>query len=272
MSSPSICILGAGYTGRHIHRLAGQQGLHVIATSRNPKARLDFVPPAHRIEFDLTRPETWQNVPAGGAVIWCFPAAPSDTVAAFARSALSRTPRLVVLGSTSAYDLAGLAGDVEIDETAGIDLTRPRVQGEEYLRRHHGAIVLRIAGIYGPGRNVLDWIRRGKVSRSRRCVNLIHVEDVAGICLAALQQGRPGEVYNVSDGHPRRWMEVCEEAHRRWRIPLPPTRETALPGKRVSIAKLERELHYTFRRPDLYAALAALEPVTSDPPLSTPPG
>jgi nucleoside-diphosphate-sugar epimerase len=267
-----ICILGAGYTGRHISRLAQERGFRVLATSRNPDARLGFVPQSDRIEFDLQRPETWTNIPGGSAVIWCFPAAPPDRVAAFAGSALRQTARLVVLGSTSAYDLAGHAGDVEIDETAGIDLTRPRVQGEEYRRGHHGAVVLRIAGIYGPERNVLDWIRRGKVSRSPRSVNLIHVEDVAGICLAALQEGRSGEVYNVSDGRPRRWAEICEEAHRRWSVPLPPIRETVLPGKRLSIAKLERDVHYTLRFPDLYAALAAIEPVTSDPPPSTPPG
>jgi len=269
----TLCILGAGYTGRHIYRLAEQRGIRVTATSRNPDTRLDFVPPPHRVEFDLQRRETWHNIPAGSAVIWCFPAAPAATVASFADSALRHITRLIVLASTSAYDRAGRsAGAVDVDETAGIDLTRPRVQGEEYLRRHGEAIVLRIAGIYGPGRNVLDWIRRGKISRSSRCVNLIHVEDVAGICLAALEHGRSGEVYNVSDGRPRRWMEICEEANRRWNVPLPPVRENAPPGKRLSIGKLERELDYTFRFPDLYAALAVIEPVTSIPPLSAPPG
>ena len=272
MRPEPLCILGAGYTGRHIYRLAEQRGLRVIATSRTPDARLGFAPGLHRVEFDLERPQTWHNVPDASAVIWCFPAAPPAAVALFADSALSRTAHLIVLGSTSAYDLAGrAAGDLDIDETTGIDPARPRVQGEEYLRRHRGAVVLRVAGIYGPGRNVLDWIRRGKVSRSPRYVNLIHVEDLAGICLAAVEHGRSGEVYNVSDGHPRRWMEVCEEAKRRWNVPLPPIREHAPPGKRLSIAKLERELHYTFRFPDLYAALAAIEPVISDPPLSTPP-
>ena len=272
MSPEAVCILGAGYTGRHLYRLAKARGLRVIATSRNPEARLGTVPQCDRVEFDLNRPETWSNIPGGGAVVWCFPAAPPDTVAAFADMALRRIARLIVLGSTSAYDLAGLAVDAEIEETAAIDLSRPRVQGEEFLRRHHGAVVLRIAGIYGPGRNVLDWIRRGKVIRSPRYVNLVHVEDVAGLCLAALREGSAGEVYNVSDGRPRQWREICDEAHRRWSVPLPPSRETTLPGKRLSIAKLRRDVQYTFRFPDLYAALAAIEPVTSDPPLSTPPG
>jgi len=271
VSPEGICILGAGYTGRHLYRLAKERSLGVIATSRNPEARLASVPPSDRVEFDVNNPGTWSNVPSAGAVVWCFPAAPLDAVTAFADSAVGRTARLIVLGSTSAYDLAGLAGDVEIDETAEIDQARPRVQGEEYLRRHHGAIVLRIAGIYGPGRNVLDWIRRGTVSRSPRYVNLVHVEDVAGLCLAALREGSAGEVYNVSDGTPRQWMEICEEAHRRWRVPLPPARETTLPGKRLSTAKLRRDFDYTFRFPDLYAALAAIEAVTSDPPPSTPP-
>ena len=43
--------------------------------------------------------------------------------------------------------------------------TSPAFQGEEYLRTHHGAIILRVAGIYGPHRNPVDWIRRGEWAR-----------------------------------------------------------------------------------------------------------
>ena len=133
-----------------------------------------------------------------------------------------------------------------IDESAPLDLTKSRVQGEEYLREHHGAIVLRVAGIYGPGRNPLDWIKQGRVSPSRKYVNLIHAEDLAAICLLALEKGKPGESYNVSDGTARTWDEIYATAQQRWGVAATEGKEDGSTGKRISTAKLRAELDYRF--------------------------
>ena len=103
-----------------------------------------------------------------------------------------------------------------IDESARIDLTKPRVQGEEHFRHELRAIVLRVAGIYRPGRNPQDWIRQGRIGPSCKYVDLIHVEDLAAICLAVLDRGHPSEAYNVSDGQPHNWKEICVTAQQRW--------------------------------------------------------
>jgi nucleoside-diphosphate-sugar epimerase len=127
------------------------------------------------------------------------------------------------------------------------------------LRTNCGAIVLRLAGIYGPGRNPLDWIRQGSVGSSRKYVNLIHAEDLAAICLLALDKGKPGEVYNVSDGTPRTWNELCATAQQRWGVAAAAIKEDHSSGKRISNAKLRAELGYALRHPDLYEALAMIE-------------
>ncbi|TAJ31518.1 MAG: hypothetical protein EPO64_02365 [Nitrospirae bacterium] len=254
----SIVILGAGYTGRHLLALATAKGLPVLASSRSPHNHLLHIPAPQRIEFDLFRPVTWRNVPGGAQIIWCFPAAPLNLVAAFAEQIAPHAGRLIVLGSTSAYKPTGTS-DTWLDESSAIDQTLPRVQGEEHLRLNHRAIILRVAGIYGPGRNVLDWIRRGRVGPSPRYVNLIHVEDLAGICLLALERARPGEVYNVSDRQPRQWSEICEVAQRRWNVTPLESEAHDRRGKRISIAKLRTELGDPFTHPDLYAALDELE-------------
>jgi nucleoside-diphosphate-sugar epimerase len=171
--------------------------------------------------FDLEQPSTWLNIPVCADLIWCFPATPLGQVQAFARMLDAPPRRIVVLGSTSAYDAPSQSTEYPpswIDESAPINLTKPRVQGEEFLRTNCGAIVLRVAGIYGPGRNPLDWIRQGRVSPSRKYVNLIHAEDLAAICLLALEHGKPGEVYNVSDGQPHTWNEICATAQQRWGV------------------------------------------------------
>jgi nucleoside-diphosphate-sugar epimerase len=265
-----IIILGAGYAGRFIYAHAIARGVSVTATSRVPKTHLDFAAPSHRLEFDLDRPITWRHIPAGADIVWCFPAMPLQGVQAFAEAALRQVGRVVVLGSTSAYETADDDPDAVIDESSPIDRTRPRVIGEEYLRTHAAAMVLRVAGIYGPGRNVVDWIRRGKVGPSTRYVNLIHVEDLAAICLRALEKGRRGESYNVSDGNPRRWSEICDEAQKRWAVVPVTTDVDQRAGKRLSIEKLAREFHYRFQHPDLYQALETIESSTSGPPHASP--
>ena len=204
-------------------------------------------------------------------MIWCFPARPVERVKTFAETILGSMHRCVVLGSTAAYKTFPVSpGEPPplLVESSPVELDTPRVQGEEYLRSQIGAIVLRVAGIYGPGRNPLNWIRRGRVVPSPKVVNLIHVEDLAGICLAALEHGKSGEIYNVSDGTPRAWSEICDTATRRWNMSLPlPLDHTQLdksfadkgPGKRISIAKLQQNLPYAWKHQDFYAALEDIE-------------
>jgi len=257
-----LIILGCGYTGRHIMQLTFQRGTSAWATSRNPAQQLTAVPFEQRLEFDLAGPETWGHLPAGADLVWCFPATPLSKVQRWAETQHSRVNRLIVLSSTSAYEVSDHSAEYPppwIDESAPINLTKPRVQGEEYLRNKLAAIVLRVAGIYGPGRNPLDWIRQGRVGPSRKYVNLIHVEDLAAICLLALDKGKPGEAYNVSDGQPHIWNEICATAQQRWGVATAAVKEDHSSGKRISNAKLRTELGYVLKHPDLYKALALIE-------------
>ena len=259
MTHPTI-ILGAGYTGRHLASALTTTSRPFFTTSREPDKNLSHVPADRRMSFDLEQPSTWNNIPAGGELLWCFPATPLELVRRFTAAVCGSARRLVVLGSTSAYEV-GESQEYPppwIDESAPINLTKPRVQGEEYLRNALGAIVLRVAGIYGPGRNPLDWIRQGRVGPSRKYVNLVHVEDLAAICLFALDKGKPGEAYNVSDGQPHIWNEICATAQQRWGVTAVAANKDPSPGKRISNAKLRSELDYRFRHSDLYSALQAL--------------
>ena len=262
-----LIILGSGYTGQWLCRLAGRQSLPIHASSRRPDVRLTYVDPHARLRFDLAEPTTWSSLPPDADVIWTFPATPLEQVQAFARRYCSPSQRLVVLGSTSAYNTDG--GHEEglapwIDEASPIRTSLPRVQGEEYLRTHHGAIILRVAGIYGPQRNPVEWIRQGRVGPTDKFVNLIHVEDLAHLCLLALQDGHPGETYNVSDGQPRRWSDVCAEVFRRWGIASSRQSDANESGKRILNRKLLDHFIYTVRHPNLYEALHTLQ-VTASP-------
>ena len=261
-----IVIVGAGYTGHWLYKLAGQLAVPAYASSRQPDQHLSAIAPSMRLRFDLADTATWSSLPPEADLIWTFPATPIEQVQAFARHCCDRSRRLVVLGSTSAYHQSGtLAKSLPpwIDETHPINTDLPRVQGEEYLRTHHGAIVLRVAGIYGPNRNPVEWIRQGRVGPTNKFVNLIHVEDLAHLCLVALKAGEAGGTYNVSDGQPRRWADICTEVSGRWGVISPREPNPSETGKRISNYKVITQLGYALRHPDLYEALRSLEVETN---------
>lgn len=262
-----IVILGTGYTGRWIQQVAREQSLPILASSRRPEQHLRDTAQTARIQFDLDQPSTWSALPLEADLIWTFPAVPLEQVQAFAQYSCNQSRRLVVLGSTSAYDRSAeptAEPPPWIDETSPVNFDLPRVQGEEYLRTQQGGIILRVAGIYGPNRNPVEWIRQGRVGPTNKFVNLIHVEDLAVLCILALQTGRAGDVYNISDGHPRRWADVCAEVSSRWGIVSPREASPSQPGKRICNRKALETLPYTLRHPDLYHALAALQQEAGD--------
>jgi hypothetical protein len=248
-------ILGTGYTGRRIYFQARQAGWKTFATSRNPDVHLSGIPKEHRLLFDLARSETWPAIPAPAHLIWCFPAAPLGLVQDFFAGRPKKSGRILVLGSTSAY---GTAGGI-VTEQSPLHHHLPRVQGEEFLRQERRAVVIRLSGLYGPGRNVLDWIRKGKIRNTPKWVNLLHVEDAAGICLRALERAQEGTTYLASDGQPRTWAEIVLTASAKWHIPIPPPAPLQEAGKQICIRQLLADLHYPFRYPDLYQALAQLK-------------
>ena len=261
----TLVILGAGYLARFIRLIPLDRYSDVRFTSRSPEINLSDVSTDRRILFDLAQPKTWGSIPGDADFLWSFPAAPLDAVQRFAAHINGSGRRLVVLGSTSAYDMAASPDTYPppwIDETAAVDHSIPRVQGEEFLRTNYGAVVLRVAGIYGPGRRPFDWIQHGRVQPSRKYVNLIHVEDLAAICLVALGSGIPGEVYNVSDGIPRTWTEIYERMRKSQTCQDVQGNDNQAAGKRISNAKLLAMLHKagaSIRHDDLYASLSRTE-------------
>ncbi|MCY4614315.1 MAG: hypothetical protein OXB94_11950 [Nitrospira sp.] len=262
-----LVILGAGYTGRFIYRAARRRRRQVFATSRSPSAHLSFAQAGHRIFFDLHQPGTWSQIPPQSDIVWCFPALPQDVASTFAQHAIDRDSRLILLGSTSAYR-AGRPGF--IDEGVPVNRSMPRVASEECLRTTYGATVLRLSGLYGPERHVFDWIRKGKIKNSQKYVNLIHIEDVAELCLLALRYATPGSTYIVSDGQPRTWAEICRLAAECFQIAIPPATTTRETGKRLSPQKILSDFHYRLKHPDLFTALAELESGKAGPYHSPP--
>lgn len=245
----ALLVLGSGYLGGAIAALEPDS----VHTSRNPARRS-----ADRtwVAFDAADPTSWSILAPGrfrGVVV----ALPLDERlplgALWSALATTRAP-VVVIGSTSAFGTAA-----EVTDTTAIDPSDPRAAAEERWRRN-GAVVLHSAGIYGPRRNPLDWLRGGRVRDLSRTVNLVHVADLARAARFTLANVAPGTRLVISDGHPRPWAEIALEASVRGWLPgwEPDAAGGPVTGKSVRPSLLAGS-GFTLDHPDLLAELAILE-------------
>ena len=134
--------------------------------------------------------------------------------------------------------------------------------------------IFRLAGIYGPGRSLLDTVKAGKAKRIDRpgqVFSRIHVEDIATTLEASIAAPNPGRIYNVSDDMAASPAEVTAHSLTNcwvWKPPplvpfekagLSPMGKTFwLDNKRVSNRRLHEELGVELRYPDYKAGLASL--------------
>ncbi len=130
------------------------------------------------------------------------------------------------------------------------------------------AIVLRVAGIYGPARgHSFKQFLRGEArieGDGARWLNMIHRDDLIGVISAALAGGKPGEIYNVVDNQPVNQRSFFAWLAAELQAPMPATiasesegwRRRGITNKRISNAKLVAELNYQFKFPDFRAGYA----------------
>jgi nucleoside-diphosphate-sugar epimerase len=105
------------------------------------------------------------------------------------------------------------------DPPKGVRETHEAIRIAESLTLEHGGIVLRYGGFYGPGASdqQADMIRARKfplVGSGEGVWSFLHVDDIATATLAAIEHGKPGEIYNIVDDEPapvQEWLPVLAE-------------------------------------------------------------
>jgi len=183
------------------------------------------------------------------------------------------------------YSTIGVYGDHAgewVDETSATRTrtARGRARLEDEARwtaaartRGAEADILRLAGIYGPGRNALVNVRRGEARRiikPGQVFNRAHVDDIADISRLVLTRGLNGQVWNVADDEPAPPQDVVAHAAALLGLEPPPeepfdearlspmAREFYADNKRVSIAKAKAELGFAPAYPTYREGLRAL--------------
>jgi nucleoside-diphosphate-sugar epimerase len=187
----------------------------------------------------------------------------------------SRPSKFVYTSSTGVYGQVDGAAVTEASPTQPVSPTSQvlvQTEGVLLAAAQHGllpVVILRLAGIYGPGRGYwFNQFIRGEArieGEGDRLLNMVHRDDVVGAIQATLARGRSGETYNVVDDEP-----VTQRALFAWLAeqlgrPLPPraqeeaglSSKRGLTSKRVLNAKLKTDLGYVFKYPSFREGYAA---------------
>ncbi|MFZ9519673.1 MAG: hypothetical protein ACO3A4_04270 [Silvanigrellaceae bacterium] len=240
-----VAILGAGYVGKSLCEvLAATFDVRLATRSGSSSGDGSVSAP---LCFELQRRETWSSVGPADAVVWTFPAAlnGSDIAMAveFCSTLRDKNIPVLVLASTSCFVVAN--PQALVDESFELDLTQVRVRAEEELRRR-GCCILALAGIYGPGRDPCNWLRRGLIKSGANFINLIHRDDVTKIVFNWIKNPVSGLRINASDGRHRLWSELLEQLKKHGMIEpeLNPfsNLDTNSSSKRIDNTLLTREL------------------------------
>jgi nucleoside-diphosphate-sugar epimerase len=254
-----LVVFGAGYVGGELIRQGLALGLKATALTRNPTRAAELSAlGADTIVADLAT-DQWHGQIAGGAdfVLDCVGAGGGGVDgyrrtyvdglrSIFAWAGAVPVGTFVYTSSTSVYPQSG---GVKVTEDAptlgGRDTAQVLVEAEDVVRESGGGscrrwFIVRLAGIYGPGRHqILDQLRAGATElhgSGDHHLNLIHRDDIcAAIWAAFAAPAAIGNlVFNVADDGAARRAELADWLAARLGRPPPHfAGETPTGGRRI---------------------------------------
>ncbi|HEY9052594.1 MAG TPA: SDR family oxidoreductase [Gammaproteobacteria bacterium] len=186
--------------------------------------------------------------------------------------------KFVLISTTGVY---GDCGGDWIDEATPaepkVDRAKRRFSAEQQVReycsnRHVPLIILRVPGIYGPGKFPLERIRKAAPivrEEDSPFSNRIHAADLVNICIKSITNDTLTGIYNCADGHPTTMYDYFTKVAKAHKLPAPPVISLAQAKKelssgmlsymeesrRISNTKLLRDFNLSLQYPDLDAGL-----------------
>ena len=235
-SSDVLLILGCGYVGERLAGACLARGMRVVTTTRRKERAEDLEAlgvEALVVAAPADLPD--QLVASVSAVVDSIPltrseqgmhASQVDWLPLFARKATA----LRWAGYLSTTAVYGNASGAWVDEghachpisERGIE----RLAAERcWLECRLPAEVFRLAGIYGPGRNLISRLKAGGYRAVQwqppRWSNRIHVDDIVSALMAAMETPRPGRIVNLADDEPLPHADHATELARLIDAPKP---------------------------------------------------
>ena len=256
-----LILAGSGYLSEYIINLIlqNQYSFAVKEVCRTKKNRSSHI---ENIIRDFDEEKIDLQFAENSTVIYMAPPSTfsdkDDRINNFIKNISNLKIKKIIYTSTS-----GVYGDCEgriVDENTGVApitaRAARRVDAENQLiyfskKNNIKLIILRVPGIYGKGRLPVDRVKLREPlvnNNESRITNIIHVEDLARICIASIALENNMEIINVSDGNPIKTTTYYEYVYEAINIKLPEyiTFEQALQTyseKRLSFLKESRILN-----------------------------
>ena len=282
-----VLIVGCGYVGLPLGAELVRLGHEVSGLRRSATAENELKAAGIQPFFgDVTRSETLTKLPhefdwvvncvtAGGdsdnyrqvylqgtrnLIEWLAPNPPKKFV---------YTSSTSVYGQTDGSQVKESSPTEPVAETAKILVETEKLLLAAVAERKFPAVILRVAGIYGPDRG--HWFKQFLKDEAHiegdgsRLLNMIHRDDLIGCIIAALKNGRAGEIYNAADDEPVSQQHFFQWLAQALDKPLPPSepenpaenRKRGVTNKRVSNRKLKMELGHQFKYPNFRKGYSA---------------
>ncbi|MCG7930775.1 MAG: SDR family oxidoreductase [Candidatus Thiodiazotropha lotti] len=282
-----VTIIGCGDIGTRLALAYRKSALEVtgwVATDESVGRLMQQGIKVQQIDLDQQSPPATR---LAGELLFYFVAPPPSGVVDGRVSRLiasidqTSQPEKIVYLSTS-----GVYGDCQggwVDETREpnptVDRAKRRLDAEQQWqawsqRTGVPLVILRVAGIYGPGKLPIERLKRGLpmvTEADSPITNHIHSLDLVEIAAAAMERGRAGAIFNVCDGRPESMTRYFDRVADYLQLPRAPqismqeARRQLSPGmlsylaesRRLSNRKLLEELGVVLRYPELEQGLPA---------------
>lgn len=243
----SVSIVGCGYTGLRLAQrwltFRPRHGVRGFATRPDSLREIAAVG-AESQRLNLDAPPALLDF-SGQLLYYMVPPAPmgdrDDRLERLLEHIGGKPRRVIYLSTTGVYgDRGGALVDEETPPTPQSVRAARRLAAEHTLRQwgdSHAVswCILRVPGIYGPGRLPLERLRRQDPAidpREAMPGNRIHVEDLVTACIAAGVSPRAdGRVYNVTDGSEDSLTAYLQRVARIGNLPRPPLISRAVAQK-----------------------------------------
>jgi hypothetical protein len=275
-----LFIFGFGYSCRFFVRTHASTFSQIAATVRTTEGRDELADlAAELLCFDGVHadPTIDERIAHADLILVSVPpAGPGDPVLAHFRTAIAASKaRVIYLSTVGVY--ADHAGGW-IDETASV-LTddsrrglRARAEAAWRTACADRLRILRLAGIYGPGRNALRNLQLGRAHRivkPGQVFNRIHVDDIVQAIAAAAVHPQAG-IWNVCDDEPAPPQDVVTYAATLMNVAPPPVqdfdsadlspmaRSFYASSNRIANTRLRQELGVDLAFPNYRSGLNAL--------------
>ncbi len=281
----SLLAVGRGYSAKAVAGRFAPQGWRIIGTARGedglPAIRsLGYQPVA--FSGDDTSPALREALQETTHLLLSAPpGTEGDPMLRLHGQDLAVAPKLQWIGYLSTIGVYGDHGGAWIDEatipTPRSERSRWRLAAEQAWEafaasRDVPVAIMRLAGIYGPGRNALAKLKSGqerRIAKPGQVFNRIPVEDIANAVEAAIARN-VGGVFNITDDEPATPQDVVAFAAALLGMEPPPLvdwddagltpmgRSFYMENKRVANARTKEVLGLTLRYPTYREGLRAL--------------